>query len=134
MSAADRFLDTNVLLYLFSADESKANRAEEIVGAGGVVSVQVLNEFAAVASRKLKMSIAEIREALAVLRAVCRVETITERTHDLGLEIAERFGLSIYDSMIVASASLAGCKAILSEDMQDGLIIDGCVEIRNPFK
>jgi predicted nucleic acid-binding protein len=134
MSGVERFLDTNVLLYLFSADDAKANRAEEIVGEGGIVSVQVLNEFAAVATRKLKMSIAETREALAVICAVCSVEAMTGQTHDRGLEIAERFAVSIYGSMIIASALLAGCNTILSEDMQDGLVIDGSIAIRNPFK
>jgi predicted nucleic acid-binding protein len=134
MSAVERFFDTNILLYLLSGDDVKANRAEEELGAGGVVSVQVLNEFAAVASRKLKMSVAEIREALAAIRAVCRVVPISEETHDRGLQIVERYGVSVYDAMIVASALLAGCDTILSEDMQDGLIFDGRAEIRNPFR
>ena len=134
MSATERFFDTNILLYLFSADEAKADRAEEALGAGGIVSVQVLNEFAAVASRKLAMSIAEVREALAAIRAVCKVVPISEQSHDLGLQLAERYGLSVYDAMIVASALLAGCKTLLSEDMQDGQVIDGRLEIRNPFR
>lgn len=134
MSAAEQFFDTNVLLYLLSADEIKANRAEEAVSAGGIVSVQVLNEFASVASRKLNMSIAEIREALAGIRAVCKVVPISEQTHDLGLKVVERYGLSVYDAMIVAAALLAGCRALLSEDMQNGQIIDGTLEVRNPFR
>ncbi len=134
MSAAERFFDTNILLYLLSGDDVKANRAEEELGAGGVISVQVLNEFAAVASRKLKMSVAEIREVLEAIRAVCRVVPISEETHDRGLQIVERYGLSVYDAMIVASALLAGCDTILSEDMQDSLILDGRAEIRNPFR
>jgi predicted nucleic acid-binding protein len=134
MSAAERFFDTNVLLYLLSADEAKADRAEEELGAGGVVSVQVLNEFASVASRKLAMSIAEVREALEGIRAVCKVVPINEQSHDLGLQVAERYGLSVYDAMIVASALLAGCKTLLSEDMQDGQTINGRLEIRNPFR
>lgn len=55
MSAAERFLDTKVLLYLLSRDNRKADRAEEVVAAGGILSVQVLNEFASVASRKLRI-------------------------------------------------------------------------------
>ena len=133
MSAAERFFDTNVLLYLLSADESKSGRAEEELGAGGILSVQVLNEFAAVASRKLKMSLAEIREVLTALRAVCKVVPITEETHDKGLEVAEKYGLSIYDAMIIASALLSGCNTVLSEDMQDGQTLDGILQIRNPF-
>ena len=133
MSAPERFFDTNVLLYLLSADESKSGRAEEELGAGGIISVQVLNEFASVASRKLKMSLAEIREVLAAIRAVCQVVPINEETHDKGLEVADKYGLSVYDAMIVASALLSGCDTVLSEDMQDGQILDGVLRIRNPF-
>jgi len=134
MSEAEQFLDTNVLLYLLSGDERRADRAEEVVSAGGVLSVQVLNEFASVAARKMKLSAAEIREVLAAVRAVCRIVPVDEATHDLGLQVAERYGLSVFDAMIIASALLAGCKTLLSEDMQDGQTIDGRLEIRNPFR
>ena len=134
MSAADRFFDTNVLLYLLSDEEAKADVAEAELAKGGVVSVQVLNEFAAVASRKLKMSVAEIREVEEAIRAVCRVVPLTEETHDRGLQIMDRYGLSLHDAMIPASALLAGCGTILSEDMQDGKRFDGLTEIRNPFR
>lgn len=133
MIAADRFFDTNVLLYLLSADEAKADRAEAALSGGGVVSVQVLNEFASVTSRKLNMSIAETRESLAVIRAVCRVVPVSEETHDKGLEIVERYGLAVYDAMIVAAALLAGCGTLLSEDMQNGQVLDGRLTVRNPF-
>ena len=134
MKGAERFFDTNILLYLLSADQDKADRAEAALAAGGSVSIQVLNEFASVASRKLGMPIPEIREALAAIRAVCRVEPVSEDTHDLGLKVAERYGLSVYDSMIVASALLAGCKSLLTEDMQDGQTFDGRLKVRNPFR
>ena len=134
MSAADRFFDTNVLLYLLSGDDAKADCAEEALASGGVISVQVLNEFASVAARKLKMSMVEIREVLTTIRAVCKLVPISEETHDRGLELSERYGLSFYDAMIVASALLVGCKTLLSEDMQDGQVIDGSLEIRNPFR
>ena len=133
MSAAERFFDTNVLLYLLSGDDFRADRAESELSAGGVLSVQVLNEFASVASRKLKMSIAEIREVLAAIRAVCKIVPLSEETHDLGLQVAERHGLAIYDAMIVASALLAGCRTVVSEDMQDRQILEGRLEVRNPF-
>ncbi len=131
--AAETFLDTNVLLYLFSADHEKADRAEEMLAQGGVVSVQVLNEFASVATRKLRMRVAEAAEALAAVRALCEVVPLVEETHDVGMDIARRHGLSIYDAMIAAAARLAGCKVILSEDMQDGLHLEG-MRIRDPFK
>jgi predicted nucleic acid-binding protein len=127
-----RFLDTNILLYLLSADAAKAQRAEELVAERGWVSVQVLNEFASVASRKLRMSIPDIRECLEPIRSTCVVEPVTVETHGRGLDVAERFGLSLYDSMIVAAALLAGCDILYSEDLQDGQRIDG-LRIRNPF-
>ena len=71
--AAEVFLDTNIVLYLLSRDDEKADRAEEIVARGGVVSVQVLNEFTSVATRKLGMRIAEAREVLAAVRSLCKV-------------------------------------------------------------
>lgn len=133
MKRSDRFVDTNVLLYLLSADNAKADRAEETLAGGGMLSVQVLNEFAAVASRKLRMSIPEIREILTTIRAVCRVVPISEETHDLGLHVAERYRLSIYDSMVVASALMSGCSELLSEDLQQQRRIEDQLIIRNPF-
>lgn len=129
---AEAFLDTNVLLYLFSADNRKADLAERLVSQGGVVSVQVLNEFASVTTRKLGMRISETIDALAAIRAFCRVVPVEEATHDLGMRIAQNHRLSIYDAMIAAAARLAGCRLILSEDMHDGLRIEG-MRIRNPF-
>jgi predicted nucleic acid-binding protein len=132
--ATNQFIDTNVLLYLLSADTTKANRAEKILAAGGTVSIQVLNEFASVASRKLKMSIAEIREVLSTIRALCKVVPLNEETHDRGLQIAEKHKFSIYDAMIVAAALLSDCNTLLSEDMQHGQKIDSVLKIQNPFR
>lgn len=106
MNTARPFFDTNVLLYLLSEDSQKADRAETIMAQGGVISVQVLNEFASVASRKLKMAYAEIRQTLSIVRAVCQTQAITIDIHEQGLEVAERFGFSLYDSMIVSAALL----------------------------
>ena len=133
MPAAETFFDTNILLYLLSEDAAKANRVEELIASGGVISVQVLNEFAAVASRKLGMSWSEITDVLTSIRAVCEIEPLTVETHDLGIEIAERYGVSFYDVIILASALRAGCKILYSEDLQDRQVIDRKLRIRNPF-
>ncbi len=132
MNASDAFLDTNVLLYLLSSDAAKADRAEALAAAGGVISVQVLNEFVSVASRKLRMRMSEIREVLSAIRAVCSVEPLSIETHDLGFDLAQRFGLTIYDALIVAAALLAKCRIVYSEDLQDGQVIEG-LTVRNPF-
>jgi predicted nucleic acid-binding protein len=132
MSASEVFFDTNVLLYLVSGDPRKADLAEALVAAGGVISVQVLNEFASVASRRLAMHPLEIREVLSAVRAVCTVKTLCVPTHDLALDLLERFRLSFYDGLIVASAVLASCSILYSEGMQDGQRIES-LTIRNPF-
>ncbi|MGA8281305.1 MAG: PIN domain-containing protein, partial [Desulfobacterales bacterium] len=124
MPAPEVFIDTNIVLYLLSADTDKADRAEATLRAGGLINVQVLNEVANVMRRKLAMSWIEINEVLALIRSLCPAEPLTVETHDRGRLIAERYGLSVYDAMIVAAALLGGCKTLYSEDMQDGLVID----------
>ena len=133
MSGGEAFFDTNVVLYLLSGDAAKADLAEGLLATGGVISVQVLNEFSAVASRKLHMAWPEIRDVLAQVRAVCTVEPMSVDTHDRGTQLAERYGLSTYDALIIAAALLAGCTALYSEDMQDGQVIEQRLVIRNPF-
>jgi len=133
MKTARAFFDTNVLLYLLSSDASKADRAETLVATGGTISIQVLNEFASVASRKLGMSWVEIREVLETIRAVCRVESLSLETHDLGLTFSGRYGFSIYDSMILASALRADCQVVFTEDLQHGQVIEDRLKIINPF-
>ena len=132
--AAEAFFDTNVVLYLLSDDAAKANRAEALLAGGGVVSVQVLNEFASVASRKLKLSWAEIREVLTAVRAACRVQPLTVETHDRALALVERYSLSVYDALIVAAALDAGCHTLWSEDMQHDQAFGPQLRLRNPFK
>jgi len=133
MSGSSAFIDTNVLLYLLSSDADKADRAETILQTGGLISVQVLNEMANVALRKLAMPWEEINEVLSLIRAMCRVEPLTVETHDRGRHVAERYKLNVYDAMIAASALLGECEILYSEDMQHGLLIDDQLRIRNPF-
>jgi predicted nucleic acid-binding protein len=132
MNATERFFDTNVLIYILSNDAEKADKAEELIASGGIVSVQVLNEFASVATRKLSLKIPEIREILATVRAVCTVQPLDAATHDLGLDLAERYRLVIYDALIAAAAIRAGCTVLYSEDLQHGQKF-GHLTVRNPF-
>jgi predicted nucleic acid-binding protein len=130
---AVRFLDTNVLLYLLSSEPTKADRAEGLISAGAVISIQVLSEFTAVARRKLSLEWREIDEILAVVRGICRVEAVTIDTYDHARALAERHRLSWYDAMIAASAMEAGCRTLYSEDFQHGFVIDRKLKVVNPF-
>lgn len=132
MSAAD-FFDTNILLYLLSAEPTKADRAEQLLASGGSVSVQVLNEFASVAGRKLAMRVADIKVILSTIRSVCAVTPLDIETHELGLDLAERYRYSIYDCLILAAALRAGCSTLYSEDFQHAQRIDR-LAIVNPFR
>ncbi len=128
----DRFLDSNVLLYLASSDTRKAAIAETLLQGGGVISVQVLNEIANVARRKMGLSWPELADFLGAVRGLLRVENLTVATHERGLALAERYGLSLYDAMIAAAALEAGCELLLSEDMQHGMDLGG-IRVENPF-
>jgi len=128
------FFDTNVLVYLASGDAHKADCADAALREGGSISVQVLNEVANVARRKMAMSWAETHAFLASLRGVLAIHPVTLETHEAGLALAERYRFSLYDAMIVAAALLAGCDRLWSEDMQHGLAIDGRLRIVNPLR
>jgi len=133
MSAETPFLDTNVLLYLLSADSGKADIAEELLRKGGIISVQGLSEFTSVCTRKLKMSYGEIREILLTINMVLDVRDLTPAIHEAALDIAERYGYSFYDSMIMAAAINAGCSLVYTEDLQSGQHIQDSLLIVNPF-
>lgn len=128
-----RFFDTNVLAYLASADARKADIAQGLLAEGGTVSVQVLNELANVARRKMGLSWSQTGSFLAMIRAFVTVEPLTLQTHELGLALAERHRLSLYDAMIVAAGLIAGCETLFSEDMNDGFTVARQMTIRNPF-
>jgi len=128
------FFDTNTLIYLASADEVKADQAETVIARGGNISVQVLNELSNVARRKMQMSWPEIHAFLDTLHSLLTVHPLTLQTHETGLDLAQRYGLSIFDAMIAASALQAGCNTLWSEDMQHGMTLDTGLRIVNPFR
>ena len=133
MSDPKVFFDTNILLYLLSSDTAKANRAEAIMQIGGLISVQVLNEVTNVGRRKLSMSWSELDEFLSLIQSVFTVESLTLDTYNKGRYVAEQYGLSVYDSMIVAAALIGECTILYSEDMHNGLLVDDQLHICNPF-
>jgi predicted nucleic acid-binding protein len=130
---AGSFLDTNVLIYLASHDLRKAAIAEQKLREGGTISVQVLNEIANVARRKMQLTWPELADFLGLIRGLLTVTPLSVETHELGLDLASRYHVSLYDSMIVAAALLAGCDTLWSEDMQHGQEIDQRLRILNPF-
>jgi len=131
---AGEFLDSNVLVYAFT-DDARAATAQALLDRGCTISVQGLNEFANVARRKLGKSWREIRDDLAAIRTVCpTVIPIDVDTHETALRLAERHGFAMFDALMIAAALQAGSTTLWSEDMQDGMQIDGKLRIANPFR
>jgi predicted nucleic acid-binding protein len=126
------FVDTNVVLYLLD-DGPKADRAEALLAQGPRISVQVLNEAMVNCRRKAGLSWDETDIFLSGIIALCPVEDITLQTHEVGRALAERYGFSVYDAIIVASALIAGCSTLYTEDMHDSLLVEGQLRLVNPF-
>ena len=129
---ADVAFDSNVVLYLLSADEQKAGTAAQLLSGKGVISVQVLNEVSNVMRRKWQMDWEEIDDFLQALMPVCIIRPLTLSVHRLGLNLARRHHFSIYDAMIVAVAIESNCRVLYSEDMQHGFNVES-LQIINPF-
>jgi predicted nucleic acid-binding protein len=128
------FFDSNVLLYIAARDPAKADRAEAAVALGGAISVQVLNELANVARRKMRMSWPDTHEFLNLIRGLLTVHPVTREVHDTGLELSERYRLSTYDALIAAAALHAGCDTLWSEDLQHGMTLREGLRVVNPFR
>ena len=126
------FLDSNVILYLLSADARKADKAEALLAQQPCISVQVLNEVTSVCRRKLGMPWPEVQDLLLAVKASCMVLPLTVDTHAQAVSIAHQHQLSFYDAHIVATAIQSGASTLMSEDMHEGLVV-GPIKIQNPF-
>ncbi len=126
------FFDTNILIYA-QQDGSKADKARALLATGGVLSVQVLNEFAAVARGKLGKDWDDIGEAIEDTLALVDLPVpLTAALHVAARTIAGDHGFAFYDALIVAAALEAGCDRLLTEDLQHGRVLGG-LTIVNPF-
>jgi predicted nucleic acid-binding protein len=127
------FLDSNVLIYLATLDDEKIEASKELLRHDCTVSTQVLNEIANVLRRKRNASWSAVHEFLALVEALMPIVPVDLDCHKLGVDIAERYGFAIYDSLIVAAALQAGCDVLYTEDLQHGQIIDGSLKVVNPY-
>ena len=128
------FLDTNILIYAFSSGDERTETARTLLANGAIVGVQSLNEFAAVARRKLGMTWKEVSEALAAIQTLCPGPVpVSLELHTAALRLAERYRYTIFDSLIIAAALAASSRLLYSEDPHHGPIIEG-LKIENPFR
>jgi predicted nucleic acid-binding protein len=129
----ERFFDTNVLIYAFAAGDRRNARAEALLAEGGTIGVQVLNEFTNVARRKLAWDWTRVDAAVGVIAELTGpVRPLTADIHAGAVKLARDHAFSFYDALIVAAAADAGCRALLTEDLQHGRKVGG-LTIHNPF-
>lgn len=127
------FFDSNILVHAFT-DGDRSAIAQQLLQAGGVVGVQSLNELATVMQRKDRRKWSEIDHAITLVREQClAIVALDDALQRDGLRLAQRYRLSVYDGMIVAAALAADCDILYSEDIHNGLIVDGTLRIVNPF-
>ncbi len=135
------FLDTNIFIYSIdssSEQEEKRNIARELVSThireeSGVISIQVVQEFFQVATRKIRAPIS-VEEALEFMSFMASLQIVTP---DFDMVVAavrmhQKYSLSFWDALILQAAKTAGCFQVLSEDLQDGFRLDELV-VKNPF-
>lgn len=131
------FLDTNILVYANdNRDLAKQSRAIEVVTEcmrqrTGVVSTQVLQEYAVVALEKLNQDLDVVLRQLLLLESL-EVVQITPELVRRGLENQSRYRISYWDAAVIAAAEHANCNLILSEDLAAGALY-GTVRVENPF-
>jgi predicted nucleic acid-binding protein len=129
----DRFFDTNILIYAFAAGDRRSVRAESLMAEGGVIGVQVLNEFTNVVRRKLNWDWNQVDAALAVIAELMGpARPLTAGIHTYALKLARASTLSFHDALVIAAAADANCHLLLTEDLQHGRKFGG-VTVENPF-
>lgn len=126
-------MTTNIVIYSLSKDDVKRRMALTVLARKPTISVQVLNETANILRRKLAFDVPAIRQFLADLMRETQFHAISPTTLFSALTVAERYGFSHYDSLIVATALETGCGTLYSEDMRHGQVIDNRLTIINPF-
>ena len=126
------FLDTNILLYIVSNDDKKFI-AKDLIKSRHTISIQVLNEFSNVSVRKLKFTTDETKEFIEAISSKVIVEGYTKITIFSALDLKSKYNLQFYDALIIATAVENNCTILYSEDMQDGLVINNTITIKNPF-
>ncbi len=129
------FIDTNVLVYLYSGDESaKKTAAMSVLGNGtACVTTQVLGELANVLTKQFLLATITVQAVVHEVSDACEVHPVTPELIFAALRLREQYRYSFYDSLIIAGARMTGSVILYSEDMQHGQVIDGTLTIQSPF-
>ena len=127
------FVDSNILIYLFSSDNLKKGIAKGLLKKRPNISIQVCNEISNILMKKYKFSPQEVKTILKEILKNTILSQIDNNTIFGALDIKDRYRFSYYDSLILSSAKDLECHILYSEDMQNDQKI-GNLTIINPFK
>jgi len=138
----DVFFDTNVIVYLFDKSEDRKHKIAKTLFQEGLrkynvfISVQVINEFIVIASQKIKkpLSLNKVKKRVELLSNTLNVRPLEFATCMSAIEVKNKYHHSFWDSLVIASALESECKVLYTEDLQDGLMINEKLTIKNPFK
>lgn len=130
------FIDSNIWLYVFiqRQDSKKAAIAKSIIQQNNVViSTQVINEVCVNLLKKTSLSETELQELISDFYKKYIVIDINQEIMLKSSELRKQYNFSFWDSLIVACALHINLKRLYSEDMQNGLVVEGSLKIINPF-
>jgi len=136
------FIDSNIWIYAFLESEKERVKQQHILSllenlpsVGTVfVSVQVINEFHWILSRKYGIDDATIKAKVTKgISAIASIAPLDFKVYQDAYRIRGKYNVSFWDSLIVASALDNSCAVLYSEDMQHGLMIDSKLKVINPF-
>lgn len=135
------FWDSNLWVYLFVQSENpddirKRARLIQILAEqeGKIhISAQVVNELSNVLLKKYKQEEDFVKRCIEGLKQIAFIHSLSTKTSLNALSLRKQYSLSWYDSLIVSAALQAQCTQLLSEDMHHELVIEGKLQIRNPF-
>jgi predicted nucleic acid-binding protein len=130
------FVDTNILVYLYSEDEVKkrAVACDAIEKYNCITSTQALTEFSNVCIKKLHIQAEVISKSIDEITSVCAVVPVEQETIKKALELHGKYGYSYYDCLIIASALIYNCTFLLTEDLKNRHVIENCLTIHNIFQ
>jgi predicted nucleic acid-binding protein len=129
------FIDTNIFVYIQRTDNPQKKLISEQAAAyfDCVVSTQVLNELCNIFTKKYPVPVQNIKELLKRIHDYCELVTVTGDFASAALDYHHKFSISYFDALMVVAALKSGSKYLVTEDMQDGLVIDGTLTILNIF-
>jgi len=131
------FIDTNILIYAYSVDEPEkqaiVSRIRSDHRESAIISIQVLSEISNTLFKKFKKTALDVENVVLELTRSFRVVDFTIDTQLMAIRLKDQYCLQFYDALILATALENDCSTVISEDMQNGLVIQNQLTIRNPF-